>query len=249
MTRVYLDIAVGSQSAYDTALEEHLAVTSWLNKNASTYGLPSTVDELDEVGRETVESCFTGENPGVKCRLDPPESLIIGRLHFDLSASPNLVKQTENFTYLLTAQKSPGRNKKGLCYKDTPMHRFVEGFVLQGGDVIRGDGSGGESIYGGTLPDPKPPHQPHTYGSLSYASSSSKNSSTSQFFITLSPNTPAGIAERKKKLDNKYFPFGQLVSEDEALLKKLEERLGGQVGWDGMAGRGERCWVAECGVC
>jgi hypothetical protein len=26
------------------------------------------------------------------------------------------------------------------------MHRFVEGFVLQGGDVTRGDGSGGESI-------------------------------------------------------------------------------------------------------
>lgn len=102
---------------------------------------------------------------------------------------------------------------------------------------------------GGTLPDPKPPHQPHTYGSLSYASSSSKNSSTSQFFITLAPNTPAGIAERKKKLDNKYYPFGQLVSEDEAVLRRLEERLGGQVGWDGMAGRGERCWVAECGVC
>jgi hypothetical protein len=62
MTRVYLDIAVGSQSAYDAALDEHLAVTSWLTKNASTYGLPSTVDELDEVGKETVESCFTGEN-------------------------------------------------------------------------------------------------------------------------------------------------------------------------------------------
>lgn len=62
MTRVYLDIAVGSQSAYDTALDEHLAVTSWLIKNCSTYGLPSAVDELDEVGRETVESCFTGEN-------------------------------------------------------------------------------------------------------------------------------------------------------------------------------------------
>jgi hypothetical protein len=62
MTRIYLDIAVGSQSAYDIALEEHLAVTSWLTKNCSTYGLPSTVDELDEVGRETVESCFTGEN-------------------------------------------------------------------------------------------------------------------------------------------------------------------------------------------
>lgn len=62
MTRIYLDIAVGSQSAYDTAKEEHRAVSSWLSKNHSTYGLPSTIDELDEVGRETLESCFTGEN-------------------------------------------------------------------------------------------------------------------------------------------------------------------------------------------
>jgi cyclophilin family peptidyl-prolyl cis-trans isomerase len=34
------------------------------------------------------------------------------------------------------------------------MHRFVEGFVLQGGDVTRGDGSGGESIC--TSSDPRP---------------------------------------------------------------------------------------------
>jgi cyclophilin family peptidyl-prolyl cis-trans isomerase len=34
-------------------------------------------------------------------------------------------------------------NKK-LHYLDCAMHRVVKGFVAQGGDVTRGDGSGGE---------------------------------------------------------------------------------------------------------
>jgi cyclophilin family peptidyl-prolyl cis-trans isomerase len=34
-------------------------------------------------------------------------------------------------------------NKK-LHYIECPIHRIVSGFVAQGGDVTRGDGSGGE---------------------------------------------------------------------------------------------------------
>ena len=62
MTRIYLDIAVGSQSAYDAAFEEHRAVSTWLTKNHETYGLAGVISELDDVGRETLDSCFTGEN-------------------------------------------------------------------------------------------------------------------------------------------------------------------------------------------
>lgn len=52
----------------------------------------------------------------------------------------------QNFEALCTGASGHGFNKKALCYKGTPLHRYVPKFVLQGGDVTRFDGSGGESV-------------------------------------------------------------------------------------------------------
>lgn len=46
-----------------------------------------------------------------------------------------------------------GISGKRLHYKGTPFHRIVSGFVIQGGDIVHGDGRGYESIYGATFPD------------------------------------------------------------------------------------------------
>ena len=37
-----------------------------------------------------------------------------------------------------------------LCYRGCPVHRIVKGFVVQAGDITKGDGTGGTSIYAGT---------------------------------------------------------------------------------------------------
>jgi len=131
-------------------------------------------------------------------------------------------------------------NKK-LHYLDCPMHRIVKGFVAQGGDVTRGDGSGGESIYGGKFADEKQglKTKPHK-GSLAMANSG-KNSNSSQFFVVLTDDE-AKLA----KMTGKYVVFGQLKDSEGCMdvLRKLDEVGGGD---DGRPK--ERVWIGRCGRC
>lgn len=75
-----------------------------------------------------------------------PRPLLAGRLMFDLDPASGLSKTVKNFTGLCTGEKGMCKNagNKKLHYLGCPMHRIVKGFVAQGGDITRGDGSGGE---------------------------------------------------------------------------------------------------------
>lgn len=55
--------------------------------------------------------------------------------------------------FTISGEKGVGSNGKPLHYKGTPFHRIIPGFMIQGGDIVRGDGKGSESIYGGIFPD------------------------------------------------------------------------------------------------
>lgn len=79
-------------------------------------------------------------------RFSPPAPLLVGRLMFELDDSAGLSKTTANFLALCTGEKGPCKNapNKKLHYLGCPVHRIVRGFVAQGGDVTRGDGTGGE---------------------------------------------------------------------------------------------------------
>ncbi|KAL5664585.1 hypothetical protein ACJX0J_024693, partial [Zea mays] len=59
----------------------------------------------------------------------------------------------KNFRALCTGEKGVGSNGKPLHYKGIPFHRIIPGFMIQGGDIVRGDDKGSESIYGGIFPD------------------------------------------------------------------------------------------------
>lgn len=70
-----------------------------------------------------------------------------GRVEFELFADV-VPKCAENFRALCTGEK--GKNSQGIPYhyKGSKIHRIIPGFMCQGGDFTRGNGTGGESIYG-----------------------------------------------------------------------------------------------------
>lgn len=116
-------------------------------------------------------------------------------------------KTSENFVSLCKGGKVGKSSKKALFYENTKMFRLVPGFVVQGGDVTRDDGSGGDSIYNGKFNDEKPGlAKKFNKKGLVAMANSGKNSNTSQFFITLSDNHP-----QFDKINGKYVIFGQVL--------------------------------------
>ena len=118
---------------------------------------------------------------------------IAGRLTFDLYE--DLCPLTcENFKALCTGEKGISViSKKPLHYKGSKIHKVFTDYIIQAGDFTRGDGRGGETIFGAPLVDEDLKTQyPWGPGTLAMARVPGvPNSSTSQFFITLSqePNT------------------------------------------------------------
>lgn len=108
-----------------------------------------------------------------------------------------------------------GESGRPLTYRGTPVHRIVPGFVAQGGDLVFGNGSGGESVYGGKkFKDERAGLAlKHDRRGLLSMGNGGKNSNTSQFFFTL---------DRAPQCDGKHVVFGEVVS-GFAVLDALEE--------------------------
>ena len=113
-----------------------------------------------------------------------------------------------------TSKGKPANVQIGVCgkpltYVGSIIHRIVRGFVMQGGDFVMSNGSGGESIYGKKFKDEKAGLLlKHNERGILSMGNSGKNSNSSQFFITFGP-TP--------QCNGKHVIFGKVVSGFEVL--------------------------------
>ena len=64
-----------------------------------------------------------------------------------------MTKTLHSFRALCTASFIPPFANDPLSYKNSPFHRVIDEFMIQGGDITAGNGTGGASIFGGEFED------------------------------------------------------------------------------------------------
>ena len=136
----------------------------------------------------------------------------LGRVVFELfvEIAP---KTADNFRSLCTGEAGIGKTtEKPLHYKGCLFHRVVKGFMIQGGDFVNFNGTGGESIYGGTFDDEEFVLK-HDRPFLLSMANRGRNTNGSQFFITTEPAS---------HLDGLHVVFGQVVAGKE-VVKEIED--------------------------
>jgi len=121
-----------------------------------------------------------------------------GRVTMELFAD-KCPKTAENFRQFCTGEYR--KSETPLGYKSAPFHRVIKDFMIQGGDFLKGDGTGRASIYGDKFDDENFELKHKTAGLLSMANSGA-NANGCQFFIT---------CNKCEWLDGKHVVFGQVI--------------------------------------
>eukprot|EP00474_Spongospora_subterranea_P009012 CRZ09470.1 hypothetical protein [Spongospora subterranea] len=122
----------------------------------------------------------------------------IGRVVMGLFGK-NTPKTVDNFYKLCTGEMGPKLHYSGMRF-----HRVVPGFIVQGGDIVNGDGTGAISIYGYEFADEKDGLAlKHDRKYLLQMANSGPNTNGCQFCFMLNP---------APHLNGHHMVFGRVLS-------------------------------------
>ena len=159
----------------------------------------------------------------------------VGRLEIDFfNKTP---KTNENFRALCTGEKGVGKQGKPLHFKGCKFHKILPGQMAACGDIINGDGTGGESIFSKDFKDENLKNvESNVWGDLCMVNSG-PNSNNSQFFICFGESI---------KWAGKHTVFGRVrdFCDNKVDVLGLIERFG--------SGSGEptrEVTISDCGEC
>jgi len=153
-----------------------------------------------------------------------------GRVKMELFAD-KVPKTAENFRQLCTGEYR--KNGLPVGYKGCSFHRIIKGFMLQGGDFVKGDGTGCLSIYGEKFGDENFELKHTGPGILSMANSG-KDTNGCQFFLT---------CDKCEWLDGQHVVFGRVIDNPSLLtVRKLENVSVGANSKPKLD-----CVISECG--
>lgn len=102
-------------------------------------------------------------------------------------------------------------DKHKYSYKGTPFHRIIKGFMIQGGNIKKKNGSGSLSIYNSTVFKDEHFFNLHKEGVLSMANYG-PNTNGTQFFIT------TGLTDW---LNGYHVVFGEVVDDTYKYVKEI----------------------------
>lgn len=184
--------------------------------------------KFDEI---PLEEASKPENPRVYFDITIGDEKA-GRITMELFESV-VPKTVENFRALCTGEKGASSSGAVLHYKGSSFHRVIPGFMCQGGDFTRHNGTGGESIYGAKFEDEwgEGKFISHSVPGLLSMANSGKNTNGSQFFLTTATTL---------HLNCRHVVFGQ-VEDGMDVVKAIEE-----VG-SGSGRPSKKVMIADCG--